>query len=110
MIVKVSKGDGRWILLNGVRSIDYSPTAHIAKSHSDFQTQLAKIQEGANGCAVRNALMDVDWSRISPSGPHYKFSFMTVEQEDRSHTLVLYDHPVYLCSDEGTTVEKVNIR
>ena len=110
MIVKVSKGDGRWILLNDVRSVDYSSEAHTAHSGASLQQQLARIQQGANGCAVQNALMDIDWSKINPQGAPYKFSFMTIEHVDRSKTLVLYDHPAYLCNDAGTTVEKINIR
>ena len=110
MIVKVSKGDGRWVLLNDVRSVDYSSEAHTAYSGASLQQQLAKIQQGANGCIVQNTLMDIDWSKISPQGAPYKFSFMTIEHVDHSKTLVLYDHPAYLCNDAGTTVEKINVR
>ena len=110
MIVKVSKGDGRWILIDDVRSVDYSSEARTAHSGANLQQQLAKIQQGANGCAVQNALMEIDWSKINLQGAPYKFSFMTIEHVDHSKTLVLYDHPAYLCNDAGTTVEKINVR
>ena len=113
MIVKVSKGDGKWLLLNDVRSVDYSSVSHTAQSGVDLQKKLDGIQQKANGCVIRNALLNIDWANpprsVSPSTP-YKFSSMLIEHDDQAKSLVLFDHPVYLCNDAGTTVEKISVK
>ena len=113
MIVKVSRGDGKWLLLNDVRSVDYSVVSHTAQSGEELQKKLDGIQQKANGCIVRNALLNIDWTNpprsVGPNTP-YKFSSMLIEHDDRAKSLVLFDHPVYLCNDAGTTVEKISVK
>ena len=113
MIVKVSKGDGKWILLNDVRSIDYSSIAKKVTSGEELQHQLTQVKDQANGCEIRDALMEINWgnpsAKLGPSNP-YCFNSMIVELVDRTRTCILFDHPVYLCDDAGNTVDKINVR
>lgn len=110
MIIKISKGDGSWSLLNDVRGVDYTSIARTARTKEEFDQKLDDLQKSLNGCSVRNALMKIDWSRLKSTSPPYKFSTLIVEHKDHSKTLVFFDHPVYLCDEAGNTVEKINIR
>ena len=113
MIVKVSKGDGKWMLLPSIRSIDYSSVSQAISSGSQLEDQLENLKQQANGCEFRSALMGIDWENpphgIRIDNP-YRFNSMIVEHEDRTKSLVVFDHPVYLCDDAGNTVEKINVR
>ena len=113
MIVKVSKGDGEWLLLPNIRSIDYSSVSRTAVSGGQLENQFEHLKQQANGCEFRSALMGIDWESPPPGirvGNPYRFNSMIVEHEDRSRSLVVFDHPVYLCDDAGNTVEKINVR
>ena len=112
MIVKVSKGDGKWMLLSDIRSIDYSSVSRTVVSGNQLENQLENLRNQANGCEFRTALMEIDWKNpprsIQVDNP-YRFNSMILEHEDRSKSLVVFDHPVYLCDDAGNTVEKINV-
>ena len=113
MIVKISKGDGKWMLLSDIRSIDYSAVSRSVVSGNQLEGQLEHLKQQANGCEFRSALMEIDWQNppgeIRISSP-YHFNSMIVEHDDRTKSLVVFDHPVYLCDDAGNTVEKINVR
>ena len=113
MIVKVSKGDGKWILLSDIRSIDYSSVSRTVVSGNQLENQLEHLRQQANGCEFRSALMEIDWQDprhgIWTDSP-YRFNSMIVEHDDRTKSLLVFDHPVYLCDDAGNTVEKIHVR
>ena len=116
MIVKISKGDGKWMLLHGIRSIDYSSVCKTISSGRELEDQIEHLKKQANGsasCEFRSALMDINWEEppdgIQVSNP-YRFNSLIVEHDDRTRTLVVFDHPVYLCDNAGHTVEKINVR
>lgn len=110
MFVKVSQGNGRWLSLLDVRSIDYSSGSKAVSSGAEFQREFDQIKSKVNGCEIRNALMNIDWQNpprsIGPERP-YCFSYIMVEHFDHSKTCVLFDHPVFLCDDTGKTVDKI---
>lgn len=112
MFVKITKGDGRWLSLLDVRSIDHPSVAKTASSGTELQHELDEIRSRVNGCEIKSALMDIDWQNpprsIRPERP-YCFNYITVEHGDRTKTCVLFDHPVYLCDDSGKTVDKINV-
>ena len=107
MIVKVSKGPGRWEFLTDVRNVDCDSTARLATSQTEFEVHLAALTAQANGSPVRNLISEIDWDReIRPR----RFGSLVLEYRDHNKEHVLFDGPVYLCNDEGETVEKVVLR
>lgn len=113
MLVKVSKGDGQFLLLPDIRSIDLCSCSLTAMSGDELKEKIEKETEKLNGVEVRDVLMDIDWNKFSTSlNPKnsYRFGFMTIEHNDRSRAVVFFDHPVYLCNEAGDTIEKINIR
>lgn len=113
MIIKISKGNGQWVWVDGVKSVEYSSVAHSAVSRDQLEKQVSTIKDKANGCPVRDALMEIDWSgsgRRFDSKRPYRFGTMIVELHDLTKELVLFDHPAYFCDDSGNTVEKISVR
>ena len=113
MLIKVSKGDGKFLLLPDIRSVDLGSCSLTAVSSDELKDKIDKEAGKLNGIEVRNVLMNIDWKRFETSSNTknpYRFGFMTVEHNDRSKAVVFFDHPVYLCNEAGDTVEKINIR
>lgn len=113
MIIKVSKGDGKWMMLPNIRSINYSSVSQTVVSGDQLEDQLEHLRKQANGCEFLSALMGINWKdppRSIQIGSPYRFNSMIVEHDDRTRSLVVFDHPVYLCDDAGNTVEKINVR
>ena len=113
MIVKVQKDGKHWLLLDGIRTIDYSSVACVVTSDEDLKRQVEEILHRGNGASVYNALLNIDYScppwGILASNP-YRFNAMFLEHTDGKKALVFFDHPAYLCDDGANTVEKIHVR
>lgn len=107
MIVKVSKGPGRWEYLTDVRNVDLDLAARLATSKQELDCQVEALKVSANGKTVRNLISEIDWSQ--PSSPR-RIGAMVLELRDDSREFVLFDGLVYLCDDRGQTVDKVVLR
>ena len=107
MIVKISRGGGRWLLLSDVRGVDWDSTSRLVTSQLELRHQIELARRAVNGCPVRNLLESVDWGREPIP---YRFGSMILEWQDGLKEVVLFDHPVYLCDDQGATVERVSLK
>ena len=111
MFVKVSKGDGGWLLIGNVKNVEYPASALQARSGVELKALVNRITGEAAECVIENALIQIDpFSTPRNGAVVYKFSVLTAKHEDGSKTVILHDHPVYVCGDNGATMERINVR
>ena len=100
MLLKISKGNSEWALLD-VSGVDFQSTPRQCTSNEQLEGILTTIRRG--GFELR------DLRSKSMNGAPYKFQVATVHGKDGKTIVVVFDNPAYLCNDAGDTLERIPV-
>lgn len=103
MLIKVKDVDGKWYLFDNAEEIHYDTTLDIIKNQRD----LGFLVDPDEQVSLKVILPNVDMDAISEENP-LKVGIIKFIRQSK-HYMLVFNTLIYICNDNGKTVEKVSI-
>lgn len=100
MLLKVSKGKGRWVIFDSVSEVDYTDMCNAVGVGSSLQVSFTLNNE-------KNVVTPDRFIVVNGEKDEIQGYFVSVKYIDGELMTIFFDTIAYLCNDDGRTIERI---
>lgn len=103
MLIKVKDIDGKWVLFDNAEEVHYDTTLEELTSKRDLGFLIGSDEQ----VSLKVILPNVDLDVIDDDHP-LKVGIIKFVRQSK-HYMVVFNTLVYICNDNGRTIERVSV-